>query len=59
LSPLAAATSRQTLARASVRNKPPQNGDSAIGVNRKRGADLRRIIVPFRTCYKPRRDTSH
>jgi len=59
LSPLAAATSRQTLARPPVRNKPPENATQPTAVNRKRGADLRRIIVPFGTCYKPRRGTSH
>jgi len=58
MSPLAAATSRQTLARPQLGNKPLQNGPRSAVAKRKLGADLRRIFVPFGTCYKPRRNAS-
>jgi GrpB-like predicted nucleotidyltransferase (UPF0157 family) len=54
---MAAATSRQTLARPSGSNKPPPDEDRWKDLNRALRADLRAIIVRFRTCYKRRRTT--
>ena len=52
---MAAATSRQTLARPLRSNKPPPGEDPAESRSiAQLGADLRPIIVRFRTCHKPR-----